>query len=147
MKCAIAALLLQACLASAAVAQALSSVVLARDVLGELDGARFDLSDPSGLMATRWRSVDAGNGRDGLIGLTVPLGDGAVSAGYMPARAPWRSEARGAKMAFGYTRQLSKDTTFYVQGSRLRNGVTVRYQTTLPGKPRQLFSIGIRRQF
>jgi hypothetical protein len=89
----------------------------------------------------------AADPRDGLLGLTVPLGSGSFSAGYLRNRDLFQSDVRGRKLAFGYYHLLSKDTTFYVVGSRLRNGVTVRYQTVLPGRPRQLISIGIRRQF
>jgi hypothetical protein len=84
---------------------------------------------------------------EGLVGLTVPLGRGSFSAGYLRNRDLFQSDANGRKLAYGYYHLLAKDTTFYVVGSRLRNGVTVRYQTVLPGRPRQLISIGIRHQF
>lgn len=85
--------------------------------------------------------------RPAAIGLTLPLGTGAFSAGYEVDAERWQDETRGSKVAFGYYHLLAKDTTFYLVGARLRSGVTVRYQSALPGRPRQLISIGIRRQF
>ena len=81
------------------------------------------------------------------IGLSVPLGTGGFSAHYEVDPERGQDEARGTRLALGYYHLLNKDTTFYLVGARLRSGVTVRYQSALPGRPRQLISIGIRRQF
>ena len=85
--------------------------------------------------------------RADVIGLTVPMGTGGFSARYEVDPERGQDEARGTKLALGYYHLLDKDTTFYLVGARLRSGVTLRYQSTLPGRPRQLISIGIRRQF
>lgn len=137
MKRAIAALILMASLAPPALSQ------MALRIDGQLDLGSAFYRDP--LDRT---DVLAADPRDGLLGLTVPLGRGSFSAGYLRNRDLFQSDVRGRKLAFGYYHLLSKDTTFYIVGSRLRNGVTVRYQTVLPGsRPRQLISIGIRHQF
>jgi hypothetical protein len=150
-KRAIAALLLWASLAPPALPQTVLRVYGPVD-LG-LDTARaapwIDNAPYSGtwMLLARNRNDVAPAARDGLIGLTVPLGKGSFSAGYVHNPDLFQSDARATKVAFGYHHLLSKDTTFYVVGSRLRNGVTVRYQTPLPGRPRQLISVGIRHQF
>jgi predicted porin len=85
--------------------------------------------------------------RDSLLGITVPVHGGTFAADYVRKSDRFQSDADASQIAFGYYHPLSKRTNIYVVGSRLRNGVKVRYQTTLPGKTRQLFSIGIRHQF
>jgi hypothetical protein len=85
--------------------------------------------------------------RADAIGLSVPIGTGGFSARYEVDPERGQDEARAIRLALGYYHLLDKDTTFYLVGARLRSGVTVRYQSGLPGRPRQLISIGIRRQF
>jgi predicted porin len=85
--------------------------------------------------------------RDSLVGITVPVPGGLIAADYVYKADLFQQDADAHQVAFGYYHVLSKRTNVYVIGSRLKNGVNVRYQTTLPGKTRQLFSIGIRHQF
>jgi len=85
--------------------------------------------------------------RDSLIGLTMPVPGGLLAADFVHKADRFQRDADARQVAFGYYHTLSKRTNVYVIGSRLKNGVNVRYQTTLPGKTRQLFSIGIRHQF
>lgn len=136
MKRAIAALILMTSLAPPAWSQ------MALRIDGPVDLGSALYRDPLGRT-----DALAADPRDGLLSLTVPLGRGSFSTGYVQDRDLFQSDARARKLAFGYYHLLAKDTTFYVVGSRLRGGVTVRYLTVLPGRPRQLISIGIRRQF
>jgi predicted porin len=85
--------------------------------------------------------------RDSLVGITVPVGRGLVAADFVHKADLFQGDAGARQHAFGYYYPLSKRTNVYLVASRLKNGVKVRYQTTLPGKTRQLFSIGIRHQF
>lgn len=85
--------------------------------------------------------------RDSLVGITVPVQGGLFAADFVHKADRFQQDADARQMAFGYYHALSRRTNVYVIGSRLKNGVNVRYQTTLPGKTRQLFSVGIRHQF
>jgi predicted porin len=85
--------------------------------------------------------------QDSLLGISVPLRGGTLAADYVRKDDRFRPDADAVQVALGFYHPLSRRTNAYLLASRLRNGTTVRYQTTLPGGTRQLFSIGIRHQF
>jgi predicted porin len=111
-------------------------------------GGNVDLGPVRGWLAAARSSNDMTlNTRDLLVGVSVPFGLNVLSADYV--RKTDRNNVNGGarQVAAGYYHWLSKRTNLYLVSSRLRNGSTANYQTTLPGGSRRVIAAGIRHQF
>ncbi len=85
--------------------------------------------------------------QDTLVGVSVPLKRGSVSAAYVHKADKFKRNADVTQLALGYYYPLSVRSNLYLVGSRLTNGAAVNYQTILPGATRSVLALGMRHQF
>jgi predicted porin len=119
-----------------------------RQVRSILVGGNMDFGRLRAWLLAARNGNDAGlDTRDHLVGLTLPLGLSSIAATYVRKKDRFHADAGARQLALGYYHALSKRTNTYVIASGLRNQLTARYQTTLPGGDRRLLACGMRHQF
>ncbi|HEY0847722.1 MAG TPA: porin [Noviherbaspirillum sp.] len=96
------------------------------------------------------RGTGTADNRDYMLGVTVPVGAGALMASFI--RKDDRSLANGDadQWALGYTHSLSRRTNLYTSFARINNDPGAAYtvgNATEPGSGDKAFNIGIRHKF
>ncbi|MEC4720363.1 porin [Noviherbaspirillum sp. CPCC 100848] len=91
-----------------------------------------------------------------LLGLTYPIGRGAIRTSYAAAEVDGVAGSKATVAAIGYTHELSKRTTLYTGYARLNNGATANfglwpssktYGTAARGQDISSLQVGIRHFF
>ncbi|MDB5761056.1 MAG: porin [Herminiimonas sp.] len=85
--------------------------------------------------------------RDGMIGVTIPVGAGSVLIDYLRKIDKANSNSNAAQLGLGYTYDVSKRTTLYTSYSRNANDSAVSYNAAGNGLTDSLFNVGIRHKF
>ncbi len=120
----------------------------ATQVRSTLVGGNYSFGLARGWMVlARNRNEQVLDTRDSLVGVSVALRSGTLAADYVRKDDRLLGDANAVQLALGFYHPLSQRTNVYLVGSRLRNGSAARYQTTVAGGTRQLFSVGLRHQF
>ena len=82
-----------------------------------------------------------------LLGVSVPVGAGAILADYTRVTDQARANANANQIAVGYTYNLSKRTNLYTSFSRTANDDLVAYNAGAIGATDKLIDFGIRHKF
>ncbi len=99
--------------------------------------ATYEINKGTGALDTRvW-----------LVGVSVPVGLGAILADYTRVTDQANANANANQIAIGYTYNLSKRTNLYTSFSRTSNDSAVAYNAGANGATDKLFNAGIRHKF
>ncbi|MES2102471.1 MAG: porin [Pseudomonadota bacterium] len=82
-----------------------------------------------------------------LLGVSVPVGAGAILADYTRVTDQVKADANANQIAIGYSYNLSKRTNLYTSFSRTANDSAVAYNAGAKGATDKLFDVGIRHKF
>lgn len=96
------------------------------------------------------KGLGALDNRDYMLGVTVPIGAGAVLASFIRKDDRTGFNADADQWALGYTHALSRRTNFYTSIARIRNDPGASYtvgNATEAGSGDKAFNIGIRHRF
>ena len=114
-------------------------------------GGKFDFGMAAASLGVGLnRGLGATDNRDYMLGVTVPVGAGALLASFTRKDDRTGLNADADQWAVGYTHALSPRTNFYTSFARINNdpgaGFTVG-NATEPGSGDKAFNIGIRHKF
>ncbi|MES2073021.1 MAG: porin [Pseudomonadota bacterium] len=82
-----------------------------------------------------------------LLGVSVPVGAGAILADYTRVTDQVKANANANQIAIGYSYNLSKRTNLYTSFSRTANDSAVAYNAGAKGATDKLVDVGIRHKF
>jgi predicted porin len=114
-------------------------------------GGKFDFGAAAASLGVGLnRGLGTTDNRDYMLGVTVPVGAGAILASYTHKDDRTGLNANADQWALGYTYALSRRTNLYTSFARINNdpgaGFTVG-NATEPGSGDKAFNIGIRHKF
>jgi len=114
-------------------------------------GGRYDFGMAAASLGVGLnRGTGAADNRDYMLGVTVPVGAGALLASFTRKDDRSGGNADADQWALGYTYALSRRTNLYTSFARIENdpgaGFTVG-NATEPGSGDKAFNIGIRHKF
>lgn len=89
-------------------------------------------------------SVDS---RDWMLGVSAPLGAGAILASYIRHQDKLIDDADASQWALGYTYNLSKRTNLYTSYAKISNDANSKIGVVAAGGSASIFNAGIRHKF
>lgn len=114
-------------------------------------GGRFDFGMAAASLGVGLnRGTGATDNRDYMLGVTVPVGAGALLASFIRKDDRTGANADADQWAIGYTHALSRRTNLYTSYARISNDPGAAFtvgNATEPGSGDKAFNIGIRHKF
>ena len=114
-------------------------------------GGRFDFGMAAASLGVGLnRGTGATENRDYMLGVTVPVGAGALLASFIRKDDRTGLNADADQWAFGYTHPLSRRTNLYTSFALINNDPGAAFtagNATEPGSGDKAFNIGIRHKF
>ncbi len=111
-------------------------------------GGTYNFGVATAHAAYAWnKGVGTLDTRDAMIGVSIPVGAGAILVDYLRKTDKVNNNSNSAQAAIGYTYSLSKRTNLYTSYSRNTNGSLVARNAGGNGLTDTLFNVGIRHKF